>query len=138
VAEIREVRDASEIVAAGHLFDHPPVPASVAAFVADPKYHLLAAYEDGLAVGFATGIELVLPDHGGPELLLYELSVEEGSRRRGIGTALVERMIALAREHGCDEVWVLTELDNDAAHATYRAAGGRRDPDSAMFVWKLD
>lgn len=71
-------------------------------------------------------------------MLLYALDVVERAQRRGIGTRLVRAFVDHARTIGCTEVWVLTEDDNSAGLATYRAAGGSRDPDQpVMFSWKL-
>jgi ribosomal-protein-alanine N-acetyltransferase len=71
-------------------------------------------------------------------MFLYELGVEEPHRRRGIARGLVEALIGVARERGCYGMWVLTDRDNAAAIATYRAAGGADDGDSVMLTWDLD
>lgn len=71
-------------------------------------------------------------------MLLYALDVAEHRRRRGIGKALVTAFLDHARATGCTEVWVLTDDGNPAGAATYRAAGGQRDPvDQVMFTWTL-
>ena len=72
------------------------------------------------------------------EMLLYELGVDEGFRRRGIGRALVDALGARAREHGCTSMWVLTEADNDAALATYAAAGAGAPSPQVMVDWTFD
>ncbi len=82
-----------------------------------------------------TGVELFHPDKPGPEMFLYELGVDEGFRGRGIGRSLVEALTALAWERDCYGMWVLTDEENAAAMATYRGAGGRREPESVMFMW---
>jgi ribosomal protein S18 acetylase RimI-like enzyme len=135
--EIAEARDLDLILEAGGLFDDPPVPEAVRAALADPGHHLLLAHLDGEPAGFVLGIELILPDHQGPGMLLYELSVAEPFRRRGIGSRLVAALLEVARARGCFEVWVLTEPDNEPALATYRSTGARREDDAAMLVWDL-
>jgi ribosomal protein S18 acetylase RimI-like enzyme len=47
------------------------------------------AFGGGRALGFVSGIETTHPDKG-TEMFLYELSVEEEARRRGVGTKLVQ------------------------------------------------
>jgi len=47
----------------------------------------------------------------------------------------MDRLVGLCHERGCGELFVLTDDANDAAMATYRKAGGGREPDSEMFVW---
>jgi GNAT superfamily N-acetyltransferase len=108
-----------------------------AAFLGVPGTALVVAVDDGHVVGCAYGHELVHPD-GERTMLLYSLDVAEASRRRGIGTQLVNAFIEHARGLGCTEVWVLTEDDNAAALTTYAAAGGKREPeDPVMLTWRL-
>jgi ribosomal protein S18 acetylase RimI-like enzyme len=71
-------------------------------------------------------------------MLLYSLDVADHARRRGYGARLVTTFVDHARQTGCTEVWVLTDDKNPAALATYRSAGGERDPEcQVMFVWPL-
>lgn len=137
--EIRALRPGEEaaVAAAEHLFDGPVDPAAAAPFLAEPGHHLLVAYDpDEQPVGFVSGVELTHPDKG-TEMFLYELAVDEPTRRRGIGGALVEALAALARERGCYGMFVLTDDDNAAALATYRAAGGSEASRSVMIDWEL-
>ncbi len=55
----------------------------------------------------------------------------------GIGTALVRALSERARECGCTGMWVLTDRDNPAALATYRAAGASEESDHVMLGWEL-
>jgi ribosomal protein S18 acetylase RimI-like enzyme len=127
--------DDDRVAAAEALFDDAIDAGTTRAFLADDGHHLLIAVDDGSPAGFVTGVELLHPDKPGPEMFLYELGVDEAFRGRGIGRALVEALTAIAWERGCYGMWVLTDEDNAAAMATYRAAGGRREPESVMFVW---
>ncbi len=78
------------------------------------------AEEDGELAGFAYAHELPRVD-GASSVFLYELEVGDRYRRRGIGRALVEAAKRLAGDRG---MFVLTDLDNEAAQRTYAAAGG--------------
>jgi aminoglycoside 3-N-acetyltransferase I len=135
---IRRLRpgDEAAVLAAGALFDAPPVPEATRRFLGEANHHLLLAEEDGAAVGFVSGVETTHPDKG-TEMFLYELSVAEGARRRGIGRALVEALAALARERGCSGMWVGTEPGNDAARRTYARAGGRETPAAVVVEWRF-
>jgi ribosomal protein S18 acetylase RimI-like enzyme len=82
-------------------------------------------------------VETTHPDKG-TEMFLYELSVAEEFRRRGIGRALVSALADLAIERGCYGMWVGTEPDNDAALATYRAAGAAPPESSVTLTWTFD
>jgi ribosomal protein S18 acetylase RimI-like enzyme len=81
-------------------------------------------------------VETTHPDKG-TEMFLYELGVDEPARRQGVGRALVEALVALAREHGCYGVWTGTEPANDAARATYARAGGSEAPAHIIVEWEL-
>jgi len=134
--EIRVLRPGDDdlVAAASHLFDGPARPGPTARFLAEDGHHLLIAYEEGTAVGFVSGVEITQPDKG-TEIFLYELAVDEPFRRRGIGRALVERLAALAREAGCYGMWVITDMDNVAARATYEGTAGVAETDQVVEVW---
>jgi ribosomal protein S18 acetylase RimI-like enzyme len=128
--------EGATIVAAGHLFDTPPDLPTAERFLRTPGHHLLIAEEDGAPAGFVSGVELTHPDKG-TEMFLYELAVDEAFRRRGIGKALVTELLAIARSHGCYDMWVLTDHDNDAALATYRSTGTTDESSHVMLTWDL-
>jgi ribosomal protein S18 acetylase RimI-like enzyme len=128
--------EAEAIVAAGGLFDSPPDLATAERFLVTPGHHLLMAYQDGQPAGFVSGVELTHPDKG-TEMFLYELSVGEAFQRRGIGKALVDALVQLARERACYDLWVLTDADNEAALATYRTTGTSAESGHVMLTWDL-
>jgi ribosomal protein S18 acetylase RimI-like enzyme len=129
--------DDEALLAAGALFDGPPERGATRRFLEDPLHHMLVAYDDaGQPVGFVSGVETTHPDKG-TEMFLYELSVDERSRRRGIGSALVRALGALARERGCYGMWTGTEDDNAAARATYARAGAREEPPHVFVAWNF-
>jgi ribosomal protein S18 acetylase RimI-like enzyme len=122
--EIRRLgaEDVDAVVEASSLFDFPVDRQQAVLFLGREGHHILIAYVDGSPVGFVSGVETTHPDKG-TEMFLYELSVDEGHRRRGIGKALASALAELARERGCYGMWVGTEPDNLGAIATYRSAG---------------
>lgn len=126
----------TQVHEAAHLFDDAVRDDAVRRFLDDPGHHLLLARDDGRVVGFVSGVETTHPDKG-TEMLLYELAVEEGERRRGHGRALVEALAALATERGCYGMWVLTDADNEAALATYTAGGAAPPTSHVMLSWDL-
>jgi ribosomal protein S18 acetylase RimI-like enzyme len=127
--------DDERVARAAHLFDDPVDATAVADYLADPRHHLLIATIDDTAAGFVTGIELLHPDKERPEMFIYELGVDERFRRRGVAAALLRRLLEICAERGCREMFVLTDEDNVAAMATYRKAGGKREPDSVLWLW---
>lgn len=129
--------DESRILAASHLFDNAAQLGPTRRVLAEPTHHLLIAYEDDVAAGFVSGVEMTHPDKG-TEMFLYELGVDATFRRQGVGRALVTALADTARDRGCYGMWVLTDDDNPAALATYAAAGGIRETPARLFTWSFD
>lgn len=115
-------------------FDNPVDLARAWAFLATRVNELVVALDRGEVVGFASGTVLMHPDKP-TQFFLNELSVHEDCRRRGIGRRLFERIAALARDRGCEGVWVATEAGNSPARAFYAAAGGRETGGIVAFDW---
>ena len=129
--------DRGLLLRAGALFDEPLRDEAIDRFLDSADHHLLLALDgDGEPVGMVSGVELTHPDKG-VEMFLYELSVLEGARRGGIGTALVDALEALATERGCRGMWVLTDGENAAAVATYRRAGATIEEPTLLLEWRL-
>ena len=62
------------------------------------------------------------------DCLLEDLFVQESARGSGLGRAILERVVELARERGCRRVELDVNDNNDAALALYRSVGfGNRD-----------
>jgi ribosomal protein S18 acetylase RimI-like enzyme len=129
--------DDDVVLAGAVLFDAPPTAEWTARFLRSEGHHLLVALEDDEPIGFVSGVETTHPDKG-TEMFLYELSVRGDRRRHGVGTALVVALAQLARERGCYGMWVATEPDDDAAVATYRAAGAAPAQASVTLAWTFE
>lgn len=129
--------DTDAVLAAGHLFDYDPRAEWAQGFLAQPGHHLGIAYVDATAAGFVSGMEMSHPDKG-IEMFLYELGVDARFQRRGIGNALVRALAGRALQRGCYGMWVLTDVDNPAALATYTSAGASDRGDHVMLTWRLD
>jgi GNAT superfamily N-acetyltransferase len=68
-------------------------------------------------------------------VFLYEIGVVEQHRRKGIGRALIEHLIATAKADGCWKMSVPTNRSNKAAMALYRSAGGEEGAADATGFW---
>jgi ribosomal protein S18 acetylase RimI-like enzyme len=134
---IERATTAAQLESAAHLYDDPVRADAVRRFLDEPGHHLLLAREDGAVVGFVSGVETTHPDKG-TEMFLYELAVDPSAQRRGHGRALVAALAELAGDLGCYGMWVLTDHDNDAALATYAAAGGGEPSSHVMITWTFD
>lgn len=135
MVDIRPARTPAELQAAEGLFDGPARTDWSQRFLAAPGHLMLIAYVDGVPAGMVSGVEMIHPDKG-TEMCLYELSVDEDHRRRGIGRALTEALAAEAEARGCYGMWVGVDTDNEAALATYGAAGARDEGVFRMLGWQ--
>ncbi|GGR96766.1 N-acetyltransferase [Streptomyces nojiriensis] len=134
--DIRRASTPAELAAAESLFDGPARKEWSERFLAAPGHLMLIAYVDGVPAGMVSGIEMSHPDKG-TEMCLYELSVDEGYRRRGIGRDLTLALAEEAKARGCYGMWVGVDTGNEAALATYDAAGARDEGVFSMRGWPL-
>jgi ribosomal protein S18 acetylase RimI-like enzyme len=113
---------------AAEVFDKPIDPEFTKEFLEDPRHHIAVAIDDGLVVGFASGVHYVHPDKP-PELWINEVAVAPTHRRRGLGDAVLRALFEVGHAHHCAVAWVLTDRNNAAAMALYSSAGGTEGAD---------
>ena len=111
---------------AADVFDEPVDPERVANYLASAGHLMVLASIDDLVVGQCTGVIHHHPDKP-TELYVDEIGTGSAYLRRGIATAMLAELFDWARELGCEEAWLGTELDNVAANSLYRHIGGRQD-----------
>ena len=120
------------------VFDDAIVTAAAAEFLSDPRHHLVVAVDRGVVVGFVSSVHYIHPDKAAPELWINEVGVADGHRQRGIGKAIMQATLDLARTLGCTEAWVVTERSNEPAMRLYASSGGREGaPDQVVFSFDL-
>ncbi len=81
-------------------------------------------------LGMASSRFEIKPYDGERWLYVDELDVCANHRRKGVGKFIMEYLIDLAKESGCEEVWLGTEVENISANALYRTL----DPDDVAQV----
>lgn len=88
-------------------------------------------------LGIASG--RLEPKPYGPERWLYvdEVDVAADQRRKGAGSAIMSKLFDIARDAGCTEVWLGTEVDNDAANALYSALEPTERETFVGYGWAL-
>lgn len=92
--------------------------------LADPGIgHILAARDGGRVVGMVSVLYTVSTALGAKVALLEDMVVAPQERGRGIGSALLDHAIALARSQGCRRMTLLTDDGNVRAQAFYRRHG---------------
>jgi len=69
------------------VFDNPINAEWTREFLADPRHHIAVAIDDGLVVGFASGVHYIHPDKPA-ELWINEVGVAPAHRRRGSAGAV--------------------------------------------------
>jgi len=117
--------------------ERPLTHAQAADLVADERTLYLAAFDRQEPVGYVLAHQLPRR-HGDPsQLLVYDLEVNESSRRRGIATALMRELELISREHAIRTGFVLTNSSNDPAMSFYRSLGGVC-PNEDDAVWEFD
>lgn len=126
-AFLSETDDEALSHVAPDVFDDPIKPAGAKQFLADPRHVILVAQDgdaEGLIVGFISAVQMFHPDKAKPELFINEVGVAPTYHRRGVGKAMMRRILDKAQELDCSCAWVFTEDDNAAAKALYKASGG--------------
>lgn len=116
------------------LFDNPMRPDQARAFLNDPLHEIVLAYFDSDAVGMATGSILLHPDKP-PAFFVAEVGVRDEFQRRGIAKILCEHVLSIARDRGCQGIWLATEGDNIAARALYASLNARETSDIVVYDW---
>jgi GNAT superfamily N-acetyltransferase len=104
--------------------------ADAAAYLRDPGVLHWVAEEDGVVLGHLLAYVERRRANPPRQLLLYDIGVREASRRRGVGTALVEAMRDWMRAERVEEAWV--PADGPEAEAFYAACGFVRDAEQPI------
>jgi ribosomal protein S18 acetylase RimI-like enzyme len=103
----------------------PPDPhEAIAQIISDPARSLLVAELDGTVVG--TVDLLIAPNlthRAQPWALVENVVVAESARRLGVGRALMQHAMELAREAGCYKVNLISGNERTGAHDFYRSLG---------------
>jgi GNAT superfamily N-acetyltransferase len=97
---------------------------TLAEILRDQRRTLLVAIRDGKLVG--TADLLVVPNlthRGDPWAIVENVIVAHTARRTGVGKALMEHLIELARTAGCYKLQLVSGKQRAQAHAFYRSLG---------------
>lgn len=103
--------------------DAPPDDAYLAGLLARDGVFALVATEGQAVIGALVAYELPKFEQARSEIYIYDLAVAETHRRRGVASALIARLQALAAEHGAWVIFVQGDYGDDPALALYRKLG---------------
>ncbi|WP_366558879.1 GNAT family N-acetyltransferase [uncultured Methylibium sp.] len=104
-----------------------PDDAYLGRLLASPGFVAIAALAGTNVAGGLAGYVLPKFEQARSEFYIYDLTVAEAHRRRGVATALIERLKRHAAEHGVDVGFVQADPGDDAAIALYTKLGVRED-----------
>ncbi len=71
-------------------------------------------------------------------LYVDEVDVCADQRKKGAGKAIMQKLIEIASDIGCQEVWLGTEVDNKAANALYRSLGPDDVAEVVGYTYEMD
>ena len=115
-------------------FSNPVDPARAWGFLATRVNETVVALDQGEVIGFASGTVLMHPDKP-MQFFVQEVSVHQDYRLRGIATRLCERIFDLARDRGCEGIWLGTEAKNEPARALCRKLGACETKGLVIYDW---
>jgi GNAT superfamily N-acetyltransferase len=94
---------------------------------ASPVHALVARDVDGTVVGFVVCVLHDTTWSASRRCYLEDLFVAPAARRKGVGRALVEAVLARARDQGWHDVYWHTSASNAVARRVYDAVAGSAD-----------
>lgn len=108
----------------GQVIDRDAAKAIFARMASYPDYAVYFAERDGVTVGtFALMIVDNIAHRGTPLALIENVVIREGQQSQGLGTAMMNAGLALARAGGAYKVILSSNLKNERAHAFYEGLG---------------
>lgn len=102
---------------------HRPDPDYIRNLLGGDSFIAVVALADGRVVGGLTAYELKKFEQKRSEIYIYDLAVDEDFRRRGIATALIEKVKSIAAERGVWVVIVQADYGDEPAINLYTKLG---------------
>jgi aminoglycoside 3-N-acetyltransferase I len=105
----------------------PPSDAYLTGLLGKDHVFALVAAADDAVIGGLVAYDLPKLERARSEVYIYDLAVAEPWRRRGVATALIERLQQIAAERGAWVVFVQADYGDDSAIALYEKLGVREE-----------
>lgn len=105
----------------------PPDEGYLRQLLADPHNIVLVALAGSRVAGGLVGYELCKFERERSEIYIYDLAITEPCRRRGMASALLERLCRIAAERGACSVFVQADYVDEPAIALYEKFGVREE-----------
>ena len=87
---------------------------------------VVVAKVDNKIVGSAVILYLPIPAYGKPYAYLEGLVVDKDFRQKGIGTALLAKLVELAKSKGCYKFVGTSRFTNEDVHHFYEKSGFKK------------
>ena len=126
--------DNAHLLQGADVFDNAVDADQLTSFLADAGHELVFARQGETVIGFASGMVLLHPDKQ-PAFFINEVDVAPDFQRNGVGKALCQRLMDLARKRGCKGIWLATEDINHPARALYKSLEGRETKEIVVYDW---
>jgi aminoglycoside 3-N-acetyltransferase I len=107
--------------------DAPPRDAYLADLLARPGFFTVVATSSGTVVGGLTAYQIVKYERERSEIYIYDLAVLAAYRRKGLATALIREVQAIAAELGAHVIFVQADHADPPAIALYESLGSREE-----------
>ena len=105
----------------------PPDDAYLRALLAKEHVITLVAVAAGEVCGGLVAYELPKLEQERSEIYIYDLAVAADHRRKGMATALIDRLRAIAAERGAWVIYVQADYGDDPAISLYQKLGVREE-----------
>jgi ribosomal protein S18 acetylase RimI-like enzyme len=135
--EIKHLTTANEAVlerVAVDVFDEAIDPKRLSAYLAEPSHFMIVAIKAGEVVGQIRAVIHKHPDTAN-QLYIDNLGVTPSIQRQGIATKLLDAMLELGKNAGCEEAWLATESDNSRAKGFYESYGLKAEA-AVVYLFK--
>lgn len=91
------------------------------------QFIALAALEEGAVIGGLAAYVLPKFEQARSEIYIYDLAVAEAHRRKGVATALIEKLKTIGASRGAYVIYVQADPPDAPAVALYTKLGVRED-----------
>jgi aminoglycoside 3-N-acetyltransferase I len=105
----------------------PPAENYVRRWLSSPSHIALIALADGVVLGGLAAYVLEKFEQERSEVYVYDLAVSERERRRGIATALLRRLQAVAKTREAYVIFVQADYGDEPAIRLYESLGVREE-----------
>ena len=107
--------------------EEPPSDEHLAGFLAKDHVIVLAAIYGVEVIGGLVAYELEKFEKARREIYIYDLAVEEASRRQGVATALIRALQEIGRKRGAYVIFVQADYGDGPAAQLYESLGTREE-----------